>query len=135
MKSRKVILGLTGIAVLSALSVIGSVVGNDVLAEVARTLLLAAVGLLVLDGTVAVRHTERQLRRVRTAVRKAAATPAVPAAPEVAPAPETAPATSPEDLLGAIRLLQAQYVGRLDRAQATLEAAAEELSTSTRQGD
>lgn len=132
MKSRKVILGLTGIVVLSALSVIGSVIGHDVLAEVARTLLLAAVGLLVLDGTVAVRHTERQLRRVRTAVRKAAA---APAAREVAPAPETAPATSPEDLLGAIRLLQAQYVGRLDRAQATLEAAAEELSTSTRPGD
>lgn len=129
MKSRKVLLGVTGIGVLTALSIIGTIAGRDALADVAQTLLLAAVGLLVLDGTVAVRHTERQLRRVRSAVRKATAaqTPR-----EVTPAPETAPATSPDDLVGAIRLLQAQYVGRLDRAQATLEAAAEELSAATR---
>lgn len=131
MKSRKVLLGVTGIGVLTALSIIGTIAGLDALADVARTLLLAFVGLLVLDGTVAVRHTERQVRRVRTAVRKATA---VPTPREVTPPAETAPATSPDDLLGAIRLLQAQYVGRLDRAQATLEAAAEELSAATRPG-
>lgn len=130
MKSRKVLVGVTGIGVLSALSVIGSVTGHDVLADVARTLLLAVVGLLVLDGTVAVRHTERKVRRLGAAARKVTA---APAPPKASPAQETAPATSPADLVGAIRLIQAQYVGRLDRAQATLEAAAEELSA--RRGD
>ena len=54
---------------------------------------------------------------------------------ESAPAPEeaaghperTGGATPAPELTGAVRLIQAQYVGRLDRAQSALESAAEDL--------
>lgn len=44
------------------------------------------------------------------------------------------PATNQEDLLGVIRLLQAQYVGRLDRAQDSLELATAALLSASERG-
>ena len=134
MRLRKAVLGAAGISVLTVTSVVGTIVGQDELARIASTLLVAAVGLLVIDGTVALRRTERQVRRVRSVVRDVASRPA--ARPresvKVPPRAETLPATSTADLIGTIKLLQAQYVGRLDRMQAALDAAIERMPADDR---
>lgn len=131
MKSRKVIVGVAGIGVLTVASLVGTVVGNPILERVASTLLLAAVALLVLNATVVLRRTEQQVRRNRSAIRER--TTHVPRAKELKPPASSQPAMTTADLIGTIRLLQAQYVGRLDRAQAALDAAVARLSTDERQ--
>src|SRR5690625_7863321 len=57
------------------------------------------------------------------------------ARPVVTTTSRTPPSTTHEDLLGTIRLLQAQYVGRLDRAQDSLDAATAALLTASSDRD
>ncbi|WP_151523737.1 hypothetical protein [Serinicoccus kebangsaanensis] len=56
------------------------------------------------------------------------------AQPVVAPAPSAprhrAPAPTQDDVLGVVRVMQAQYTGRLDRMQTTLEHALAQLPRS-----
>lgn len=98
--------------VLGALMLGGLLLERWSLVAVAGWVLASVILLVQLD----VWRRVRSLRRyVRDQVRQAGVpTPAdVPAAP----------AASPEDVVGAVRLLQAQYVGRLDRMQTALEDA------------
>lgn len=48
---------------------------------------------------------------------------------------DSAPAPTQDDVLGAVRLLQAQYTGRLDRLQAAVEQALAQVAPADRPGD
>lgn len=125
MRSRKVLLGAAGLGVLAVGSVIALAVGQEVLAAAAVVLMILAIGVLVLDAATTLRRTQRQLQKLTKAVRSAER--ATPAPPPPGPGMSVGPVAGEADLIGTIRLLQAQYVGRLDRAQASLEAAVERL--------
>lgn len=111
MRSRKALLGLAALALPAVLTVVTGMLGHPWLPEACLALLLLEIGGLSLDTN--------KRARARYGMR-----------PAVAPA-RTAPTTTHEDLLGTIRLLQAQYVGRLDRAQDSLDAATAALLSAT----
>ena len=111
MRSRKAVLGLAALALPALLTVVTAVGGHPWLPEACLAVLLLLVGGLTLDTN----------KRVRSRY----------GAPPVATPSRTAPTTTQEDLLGMIRLLQAQYVGRLDRAQDSLDAATAALLAAT----
>lgn len=125
LRSRR-FLGTTILALLAAVAVVTLLIGEEIVAAIAAVLMMLLIGVLVLDVATALRRTERQLQRLAKTAR--AASRAQPAPPT--PDPDPSPPAGEADLLGTIRLLQAQYVGRLDRAQATLEAAADRLPAS-----
>lgn len=125
MRSRKVLLGAAALAVLAIVAVVGVAVEQPVLAAAAALAMALAIGVLVLDAVTTLRRTERQLLKLTKLVRSADR--AKPAPPTPGPGMSVGPVAGEADLIGTIRLLQAQYVGRLDRAQATLEAAVDRL--------
>lgn len=114
-RSPKFLLGLGALTALALLTVVTAVLGHPWLPTASLAILLMLVGAIELD-------TNR-----RTRSRYGSRPMAVPAA--------SAPATTEEDLLGTIRLLQAQYVGRLDRAQDSLELATTALLAATQERD
>ena len=119
MRSRIFIVGTAVLGVLSIASLLGLVTGHDEIAEGALTLLVAATGLLALAGLVSVRAAGR---RVDYMYRKSGAGQrGEMSAP---------PAVREDDLVGMLRLVQAQYVGRLDSALSTLELATENLAAA-----
>lgn len=121
MRSRKFVLGAGGLALLGAGAAVAAVLEHRTVAAVIQVVLLVIVGLLALAGVVSQRRTAREVSRLlRQGVRA-----------EGAEVHSRRPVVEEADLVGALRLLQAQYVGRLDRAQATLERAAQTLSHST----
>lgn len=126
--SRKFVLGATVLTFLAAAAVVTLFVGQETLAAVAGVLMALVIGVVVLDAATTLRRTERQLDKLLKTARVAARAPRVP--PRAPSSPDPSPVAREADLLGTIRLLQAQYVGRLDRSQATLEAAADRLSAS-----
>lgn len=75
------------------------------------------------------RRTRSLRRYVRDQVREV--TPVVTVAPG-SDVPVTAPTASPDDVVGTVRFLQAQYVGRLDRMQTALDEA---IATLRDRGD
>jgi len=103
-RSRKVVLGLAALALPALLAVVTAAGGHPWLPEACLAVLLLLVGALTLDTN--------KRARARYGAR-----------PVVTTTSRTPPSTTHEDLLGTIRLLQAQYVGRLDRAQDSLDAA------------
>lgn len=127
MKSRKAIIGTLALGVLALVSLLGIVTGQDAIAEVARTVLVLLTSVLVLAGVLMLR---RLGRRVESTYRKvdhiyrhgAVSRSAVP--PEV----------GKDDLVGMLRLVQAQYVGRLDQALASLEDATQRLTSIASDG-
>ena len=114
MKSRKFLLGLTVLALLALLTVVTAVLEHPWLPTAGLALLLTVVGAIALD-------TNKRTRS-RYGARPVAAQ-------------ASAPVTSEEDLMGTIRLLQAQYVGRLDRAQDSLELATTALLAAAEDRD
>lgn len=123
MRSRKFIVGSVALAALALVSLLGTVTGHDDIADAARTVLLVMVGVLVLGGVISQR---RSGRRVDYIYRKG-----VPQRGELEDA-AVPPEVAQDDLVGMLRLVQAQYVGRLDRALSALEHATVHLTTSTR---
>lgn len=120
MTSKRVLAGLAALGSLGLLGVIAAIQGWWCLVVITLVGMLGAIGVVALN-------TNLLLRALRKAYDRAGRTLA-PAAPAVSSA---APATNLVDTTGAVRLLAAQYVGRLDRAQSALERAAarlEELS-------
>lgn len=109
MKSRKFLLGLAGLALPALLTTITAVLGHPWLPQVGLAALLVLIGAIALDTNKRSRYRGSR--------------PAPVAAKAV-------PATTNDDLMGTIRLLQAQYVGRLDRAQTSLEEATDALLTA-----
>lgn len=123
MRSRKVVLGALAFVLLAVAAVVLLALGHEVAALAAVVLMLAGIGVLLLGVTTTLRRTERQLKKLGKATRNGAA-PA-PAAPVFEGG---SPAASEADLMGTVRLLQAQYVSRLDRAERMLETAVRQLS-------
>ena len=111
MRSRKFLLGLAVLALLAVLTVVGAVLEHPWLPTAGLAALLLLIGGIALDTN----------KRTRSRY-----------GPRPVAAPASAASTSTEeDLMGTIRLLQAQYVGRLDRAQDSLDLATAALLAAT----
>lgn len=94
--------------------VLGMALDLPLLTATAAALLGAAILAVQVDSW---RRVREQRTFLRDEIRRAADQGPAPAATP------TFPVAQPEDVLGAVRLLQAQYTGRLDRMQRTLEDA------------
>jgi uncharacterized membrane protein len=105
-RSRKLLLGGAALGgVTTALGVAGASVGWWWMVVLAGMVLLSAVLLVALDA-------DRRVRELRAVVRT-----------EIAALDMTGGRAAPttDDVVGTVRALQAQYTGRLDRLQDTVE--------------
>lgn len=119
MTSTRVLGGLGALGVLGLFAFIGALAHWDWLIVLGLAGMLGVLGVVALNTNTLVRsHRLAWDRSVRLG--GGAAGPVLTTGPVGAPASE-------KDLTGALRLLQAQYVGRLDRAQTTLDRAAARL--------
>ncbi len=119
MTNKRVLLGLTGLGVLGLAAIVGAILSWTWLIVVGLVGMAAVIGVVVLNTNLLVRAGRSDIVKVRAAMTKAAA-------PEATPLDES---LSPEaNLLETVRLLQSQYVGRLDRAQSAFERAAATLT-------
>ncbi|TQM95182.1 hypothetical protein FB476_0015 [Ornithinimicrobium humiphilum] len=108
-RAQQLLLAGAGAAgVLTVVATVAAALGWWWLVVLAAMLLLGGILLVALDA-------DRRVRALRTVVRAELAKVEAPAAPRPAPAGE--------DVVGAVRTLQAQYTGRLDRLQDTVEQA------------
>lgn len=111
---KKLLLAGAGIAlVLTALAVIGALLQWWWLVAAAAMILLSAAFLTALDA-------DRRVRDLRPFVRQVASG----IGSDATHAEQVPPQLAEADIVGAVRVLQAQYTGRLDRMQASLEQAA-----------
>lgn len=111
-RSQKFLLGGAAVGgVTTVLAVVGAVQGWWWLVVLAAMALLSAVLLAALDA-------DRRVRELRSFVRK-----------ELAAIDTTGGRAAPttEDVVGTVRALQAQYTGRLDRLQDTVETTLRQL--------
>lgn len=122
MRSQKLIIGVAAVALMAGLALAGALTSNVVLLGVALTIMVGCVGVVSFASLSAQR---RAVRRLDYIMRKGL--PSSKPAPRVAEPPQV----RDEDLIGTIRLLQAQYIGRLDRAQDAIEGAIEHLTSVT----
>jgi hypothetical protein len=106
--------------------VVGTALEAWVLVAAASSVLGAAILLVQVDTW---RRTRSLRNFVRDQLRRGVPGTGVPAAP--APAP----AVTQEDVIGAVRMMQAQYTGRLDRMQRSLEEALSQLASQRRGPD
>ena len=120
MTSKRVLAGLAALGGLGLLSVLGAALSWWWLAVAALAGMLAVIGVVVLN-------TNLLLRAHRKAFDRAGRVPGGPAVV----ATTAGPSTNQADVTGTVRLLAAQYVGRLDRAQSALERAAARLGEKT----
>lgn len=112
MGSRALLLASAIVAgVLSVTAVIGSIVQVWWLVTAAVTALLSLVLVVAMDADRRIRDLRRYL--MRDFVRS-----------------QPAPVIAEQDVIGTVRLLQAQYTGRLDRLHAAVENALDELERS-----
>lgn len=133
MKSTKMLAAVGGALLLVVLAAVGAALHQYWLTAGALGLIMTAQLVVSLDTN---RRTRYLPRRVKTLLQtvavgtKPGTAPAARPAPGT-PAPSARPAAAPQqDVTGAVRLIQAQYVGRLDRAQSALESAAEDLRSA-----
>lgn len=122
MQSKKLVAAVGAVGLLALVAAVAAVQGQEVILALALVALLAATA----ASGVAALFTQRRIgRQVAYIMRKG--TPQrdgdeAPRAREV----------EKSDILGLVRLMQAQYLGRLDRAQDSLESAAEQLANASR---
>lgn len=109
---------LAGAGVAAALSVVG-LVG----AVLELWWLVVLAGMALLSGTfLAALDADRRVRSLRPYIRgEVVRSSRAPKAPK--PAAAQTPAVSEVDIVGAVKVLQAQYVGRMDRMQTSLDEA------------
>ncbi|MEI2775188.1 MAG: hypothetical protein V9G19_04305 [Tetrasphaera sp.] len=123
MTSKRVLAGLGAIGILGLLGFLGALLSWWWL------VVLAVAGMLGVLGVIAL-NTNTLVRSHRLAWDRTQRLGGGAAGASLITGPVSAPA-SQDDLTGALRLLQAQYVGRLDRAQTTLDRAAARLDRAT----
>lgn len=106
LSNRLVQVGLLGVALVVLLAVVAAAQGWWWLVVLCGMLMLTAILAVALDA-------DRRVRELRAFVRA-----------QIAALDTTGGrgAPSEEDVVGAVRLLQAQYTGRLDRLQDSIEA-------------
>lgn len=127
-------------SLLGLLMVIGTLRGQPLLTVIGAALLGVAVLMVQVDTWRRVRSQRNflrdEIRRVRTAGSHGSSGDAGPVSDEMRTAtPAWAPPAAQEDILGAVRLLQAQYTGRLDRMQRSLEDGLAQHSVRRREHD
>lgn len=113
--ARLALLSVGLLTLLTVVGLIGVLAGSWRLVAGAAVLSIATIGIVIADSN---RQVRRNALRLRRGVRSVShdPLPTVPASPP-----------SQSDQVGLARILQAQYVGRLDRAQSTLDDALAEL--------
>lgn len=119
---------VAGILLAAALGVpvvVGTATQRWTLVAVGAVLFAAVILVVQLDTWRRTRSVRNYLRDEIRRVGRGAALQARPEPRRV----QAAPAVSGEDVMGAVRLMQAQYTGRLDRMQAALDRALAELGT------
>ncbi|HRW01005.1 MAG TPA: hypothetical protein P5314_04435 [Tetrasphaera sp.] len=115
MTNKRVLMGLAALGGLGALAFIGAIASWWWLAVAGLAAMLGVIGVVALNTNLLVRAQRSDAAKLRSAV---------------AGGPRSAQGSAQpgeHDLTGTIRLLQAQYVGRLDRAQSSLERATADL--------
>lgn len=117
--SRSMLAGGAIAAALTAASIVGAVLQLWWLAVGSGMALLSGIFLLTIDTARRVRYLPSRIKQI---VRKT--TPPRKVLKQPPPPP---PRAAEQDLLGAVRVLQAQYLGRLDRLQTEVEHALREL--------
>ena len=129
MKSTKMLAAITGALLLVVLAAVGAAFELYWLTAAALGLILTAQFVVVLDTNRRTRYLPRRVKGLLRSVKldvNPVASPA-PRAAQPAGRPAAPTAAPQQDVTGAVRLIQAQYMGRLDRAQTALESAAEDL--------
>lgn len=119
MTSKRVLAGLAALGGLGLLGVIAAALSWWWLVVATLAGMLAVIGVVVLNTNLLLRAHRKAFDRAGRSF-----------GPGVAPAASPA-AGNQADVTGAVRLLAAQYVGRLDRAQSALERAAARLEGAT----
>lgn len=115
MRSKYLLAGAGVAAVLSIIGLVGSLLELWWLVVLAGMALLSATLLVALDA-------DRRVRSLRPYIRgEVVRSSRAPKAPK--PAAAQSPAVSEVDIVGAVKVLQAQYVGRMDRLQTSLDEA------------
>ncbi|GAA1149568.1 hypothetical protein [Ornithinicoccus hortensis] len=115
MRSKYLLAGAGVAAVLSIIGLVGSLLELWWLVVLAGMALLSATLLVALDA-------DRRVRSLRPYIRgEVVRSSRAPKAPK--PAATQSPAVSEVDIVGAVKVLQAQYVGRMDRLQTSLDEA------------
>lgn len=129
MKSTKMLAAITGALLLVVLAAVGAAFELYWLTAAALGLILTAQFVVVLDTNRRTRYLPRRVKALLRSVKLDVNPVAGPAPRAAQPAGRpVAPTAAPQqDVTGAVRLIQAQYMGRLDRAQTALESAAEDL--------
>lgn len=121
MTNKRVLAGMAALGVLGLLALIGALASWWWLVVAAMAGMIAVIGVVVLNTNLLMRAHRKEFDRFGRAGGPVGAT-------AVGAGSAGASRTSEADLAGTMRLLQAQYVGRLDRAQSTLEGAAATLT-------
>lgn len=115
MRSKVMLAGVALAGVLTVLAVVGAVLQWWWLVAAAPMVLLSAVLVVALD-------TDRRVRALRGYIRAEVGSGG--------PMVEAAPPVTDADVIGAVRVLQAQYTGRLDRMQTSVDRALAHLRDS-----
>ncbi|MCK0114322.1 hypothetical protein MWU75_19470 [Ornithinimicrobium sp. F0845] len=115
------LVGAGAACLLTVVAVVGAVLEWWWLVVAAAMVLLSCAFLAALDA-------DRRARALRPLVLKAVSSAGSVAAERVAPP------VSEADVVGAVRVLQAQYTGRLDRMQAALDQAVTQLRAEGQRG-
>lgn len=129
MKSTKMLAAITGALLLVVLAAVGAAFELYWLTAAALGLILTAQFVVVLDTNRRTRYLPRRVKALLRSVKLDVNPVAGPGPRAAQPAgrPVATTAAPQQDVTGAVRLIQAQYMGRLDRAQTALESAAEDL--------
>lgn len=125
LKSRTMVLGAVLAAMLTLAATAGAAVGLWWLVVASAMVLVSSTFLLTLDASRRIRYLPGRVRQVvrRAMPRK------IHQEPE--PAPVAAAPPTEQDVVGTVRVLQAQYLGRLDKLQADVESALAALHSWT----
>lgn len=134
MRSRLLMIALVASAVLSTLVVVAVAQEWWVFAAVGVVAMLSCALMLAAEASRQVRAVRRSVHKLARAVAARPSPPPTPAAPPpVKPLPaKVTVQEGDQDILGAVRVLQAQYVGRLDALQSTVDEAVAALQEAAR---
>lgn len=128
MRSRKFLIGVAVLGLLAAAAMLAVLAGSERIGGIVLIAMVLVVAVFALGAVASLRRIERQLQRLDRAVRSA--TESMREQKPTPPVASVHPLPREEDLLGTVRLLQAQYVGRLDRLEGKVEAAVDRLAAS-----
>lgn len=126
MRSKILLAGLVGSGVLTVVAVIAAAQAWWWLVTACAMALLTALFVVALDANRRVRYLRRQVRAEAAKLQQDLST-SRPEPADATPAPFT-----DFDVTGAVQVLQAQYIGRIDRMQQSLDRAVVAVEQASR---